>query len=94
MLFIIAGTWKKLRYPFSDEQIKKLWYMRTMEYYSAINRNKFESVELKSVNLETVTQSEESQKEKNKHCIKSIYMGSRKAVLVNLRVWAEIEMQM
>ena len=53
--------------------------MRTMEYYSAINRNKFESVELKSVNLETVTQSEESQKEKNKHCILIHIYGIQKS---------------
>ena len=46
VLFIMAKTWKKPRCPFTDEKIKKLWYMHIMEYYSAIKRNKFESVEL------------------------------------------------
>ena len=43
-LFTIARTWKQLRYPLTDEWIEKLWYIYTMEYYSAIKRNAFESV--------------------------------------------------
>ena len=43
-LFIIARTWKQPRYPLTDEWIKKLWYIHTMEYYSTIKRNTFESV--------------------------------------------------
>ena len=43
-LFIIARTWKQPRCPLTDEWIKKLWYIYTMEYYSAIKRNAFESV--------------------------------------------------
>ena len=43
-LFIIARTWKQPRCPLTDEWIKKLWYMYTMEYYSMIKRNAFESV--------------------------------------------------
>ena len=43
-LFTIARTWKQLRCPLTDEWIKKLWYRYTMEYYSAIKRNTFESV--------------------------------------------------
>ena len=66
---MIAGTWKQLRCLLTDEQIKKLWYIYTMEYYSAIKRNEFESVKLRWMNLEPVIQSEVSQKEKNKHCI-------------------------
>ena len=42
-LFTIARTWKQPRFPSADEWIKKLWYY-TMEYYSAIKRNTFESV--------------------------------------------------
>ena len=42
-LFIIARTWKKPRCP-SAEWIRKLWYIYTMEYYSAIKKNTFESV--------------------------------------------------
>ena len=44
VLFTIARTWKQLRYPLTDEWIKKLWYIYTMEYYSVIKRNVFESV--------------------------------------------------
>ena len=43
-LFIIAKTWKQPRCPSADEWIRKLWYMYTMEYYSAIKKNTFESV--------------------------------------------------
>ena len=43
-LFTIARTWKKPRCPSTDEWIKKVWYIHTMEYYSAIKRNRFESV--------------------------------------------------
>ena len=50
----------------SNEHIKKLWYICTMEYYSAIERNEFESVLVRWMNLEPVLQSEVSQKEKNK----------------------------
>ena len=46
-LFTIARTWKQPRYTSADEWIKKLWYIYTMEYYSAIKRNKFELVELR-----------------------------------------------
>ena len=43
-LFIITGTWKQPRCPTADEWIRKLWYIYTMEYYSAIKKNTFESV--------------------------------------------------
>ena len=43
-LFIIARTWKQPRCPSADEWIRKLWYISTMEYYSAIKKNTFESV--------------------------------------------------
>ena len=42
-LFIIARTWKQPRCPSADEWIRKLWYIYTMEYYSAIKKNTFES---------------------------------------------------
>ena len=51
-LFTIARTWKQLRCPSTDEWIKKLWYIYTMEYYSAIKRNTFESVLMRWMNLE------------------------------------------
>ena len=68
-LFTIARTWKQPRCPSTDEWIKKLWYIRTMEYYSAINRDIFESVRMRWPNLEPIIQSEVSQKEKVKYCI-------------------------
>ena len=43
-LFIIARTWKHLRCPSADEWIRKLWYIYSMEYYSTIKKNIFESV--------------------------------------------------
>ena len=61
---MIARTWKQPRCLLTDKQIK-LWYIYTMEYYSAIKRNEFESVELRWMNLEPVKQNEVSQKEKN-----------------------------
>ena len=68
-LFTIARTWKQPRCPSADEWIKKLWYIYTMEYYSAIKRNTVEAVLMRWMNLEPVIQSEVSQKEKNKYCI-------------------------
>ena len=57
-LFTIARTWKQPRCPSTDKWIKKLWYIYTMEYYSAIKRNTFESVLMRWMNLESITQSE------------------------------------
>ena len=72
--FTIARTWKQPRYPSTDEWIKKLWYIYTMEYYSAIKRNTFESVLMRWMNQEPIIQSEVSQKEKDKyHIVMHIY---------------------
>ena len=46
-LFTIARTWRQPRCPSADEWIRKLWYIHTMEYYSAIKKNTFESVLLR-----------------------------------------------
>ena len=64
-VFMIARTWKQPRCTSTDEWIKKLWYIHTMEYYSAIKRNAFESVLMRWMNLEHMIQSEVSQKEKD-----------------------------
>ena len=50
-LFIIARTWKQPRCPSTNEWIKKLWYIYTMEYYSAIKRNAFESFLMRFIHL-------------------------------------------
>ena len=68
-LFTIARTWKQPRCPSIDEWIKRLWYIYTMEYYSAIKRNAFESVLMRWTKLEPIIQSEVSQKEKCKYQI-------------------------
>ena len=68
-LFAIDRTWKQPRCPSSDEWIKKLWYIYTMESYSPIKINVFESVLMRWINLEPITQSEVSQKEKDKYSI-------------------------
>ena len=69
--------------------IKTLWYIYTMEYYSAIKRTEFVSVVVRWMNLEPDIQSEGSQKEKNKYILMNIYMESRKMVLINLSAWKE-----
>ena len=56
-LFIIARTWKQPRCPSADEWIIKLWYIYTMEYYSAVKKNSFESVLMRWVKLEPIIQS-------------------------------------
>ena len=67
--FTIARTWKQPRCPSTDEWIRKLWYIYTMEYYSTIKRNAFESVLMRWTNLEPIIQSEVIQKEKDKYHI-------------------------
>ena len=57
-LFIIARTWKQPRCPSEDEWIRKLWYIYTMEYYSAIKKNTFESALMRWMKLELIIQSE------------------------------------
>ena len=66
-LFTIAMTWNQPKCPSTNEWIKKIWHIYTMEYYSAIKRNKIGSFVETWMDLETVIQSEVSQKEKNKY---------------------------
>ena len=63
-LFTIARTWKQPRCPSAGKWIRNLWYIYTMEYYSAIKKNAFESVLMRWMKLEAIIQSEVSQKEK------------------------------
>ena len=60
-LFTIVRTRKQPRCPSTNEWIKILWYKCTMEYYSAIKRNAFESILMRWINLEPIIQSEVSQ---------------------------------
>ena len=68
-LLTIARTWKQARCPLADESVRKLWYIYTMEYYSAIKKNAFESVLKKWTKLEPIVQSEVSQKVKHQFSI-------------------------
>ena len=68
-LFTIARTWKQPRCPSAEKWIRKLWYIYTMEYYSAIKKNAFESVLMRWMKLEPIIQSEVSQKEKHQYSI-------------------------
>ena len=77
-LFTIARTWKQPKCPQTDEWIKKLWYIYTFECYSAIKRNAFESVLMRWMNLEPTTQTEVSQREKDKYRILTRIYGIQK----------------
>ena len=66
--FMIARTWEQPESRLRDEWIRNMWYIHTMEYYSATNRNEIGSFVDMWMNLESVIQSEVSQKESNKYC--------------------------
>ena len=68
-LLTIARTWEQPGCPSSDEWIKNLWYIYTIEYYLAIKRNAFESVPMRWTNLDPIIQSDVNKKEKNKYYI-------------------------
>ena len=74
-LFIIAKTWKQPRCPSIDEWIRKLWYIYTIEYYSAVKKNAFESVLMRLMKLEPILQSEVSRKEKHQFGILTLVYG-------------------
>ena len=59
---LMDETWKQPRCPAADEWIRKLWYIYTMEYYSAIKKNTFESVLMRWMKLEPIIRNEVSQK--------------------------------
>ena len=68
-LFTIARTWKQPKCPSTEEWIKKMWYIYTVEYYLAIKREKIGSLAEPWMDLESVIQSEVSQKEKHQYSI-------------------------
>ena len=84
-LSTIARTWKQPKCSSTDEWIKKMWHICTMEYYSAIKRNEIELSVVRCMDLESVIQSEISQKEENKyHMLTHIYGILKKMVMKNL----------
>ena len=74
-LFTIARSWKQPKCPSTDGRIK-MWYIYTMEYYSAIKRNEIGSFVETWMDLETVIQSKVSQKEKNKYHVLTHICGT------------------
>ena len=66
-LFTIAKTWKKPKYPSTEEWIKKMWYIYTIKYYSVINKNEIIPFAATWMDLEIIILSEVSQTEKDKY---------------------------
>ena len=85
-LFTIGRKWKQTGCPLADEWIRKLWYIHTMEYYSTIKKNAFESILMRWMKPEPIIQNDVSQKQKHQYSILSIYMGFRKMVTMALYV--------
>ena len=77
-LFTIARTWRQPRCPSVDEWMRKLWYIYTMEYNSAIKQNAFESVLMRWMKLEPIIQNKVSQKEKHQYSILMHIYGIQK----------------
>ena len=77
-LFTVARTWKQPKCPLTDEWIKKIWHIYTMEYCSAIKRNEIELFIVSWMDLESVIQSEVSQKEKKKYRVLTHVYGIKK----------------
>ena len=93
-LFIIARTWKQPRCPSADEWIRKLWFIYTMEYYSAIKKNSFESVLMRWMKLEPIIQNEVSQKDKDLYSMLTHIYGIYKDSNANPICKTEKETQM
>ena len=75
VLFIIARSWKEPRCPSTEEWIQKMWYIYTMEYYSAIKNNEFIKFLGKWMDLEDIIVSEVTQPQKNTHYMHSLISG-------------------
>ena len=74
-LFTIVRSWKQPKCPATDEWIKKVWYIYTMEYYSAIKKNEIMSFTATWMDLGIIILSEVSQKEKNRYHMISLICG-------------------
>ena len=71
-LFTIARTWKQPKCPSTDEWIKKMWYIYTMEYYTAIKKNEILPFVTTWMDLEGIMLSKTSQRDKDKYCMISL----------------------
>ena len=74
-LFTVANIWKQPKCPSTDEWIKKIWCICTMEYYSAIKKNEILPFAATWMDLEGIKLSEISQTEKDKYCMISLTCG-------------------
>ena len=74
-LFTIVKTWKQPKCPLTDEWIKKMWYIYTMGYYSTIKKSEIMPFAATWMDLEIITLSEVSQKEKDKYHMISLICG-------------------
>ena len=74
-LFTTAKTWKQPRCPLTDDCIRKMWYIYTMDYYSAMKKNKIMPFPATWMELKTLILSEVSQKEKDKYHMISLITG-------------------
>ena len=74
-LFTTAKTWKQPKCPLTDDWIRKVWYIYTMEYYSAIKKNEIMPFAATWMKLETLILSEVSQKEKGNYHMISLISG-------------------
>jgi hypothetical protein len=74
-LFIIVKSWKEPRCPSTEGWVQKMWYIYTMEYYSAIKNNTFMELLGKWIDLENIILSEVTQSQKNSHDMYSLISG-------------------
>jgi hypothetical protein len=74
-LFIIVRSWKEPRCPSTEERIQKMWYIYTMEYYSAIKNNEFMKFLGKWMEIENIILSEVTQSQKNAQSMHSLISG-------------------
>ena len=88
-IFVIAKTWKWLRYPSVDERICKLQYSQVMKHYSVLKRNELSNHEKTRRNLKCILLNETSQVKKSSYCIFPTIWYSRKDKLLRqgLRRW-------
>jgi hypothetical protein len=75
VLFTIAKLWKQPRCPTTDEWIKEMWYLYTMEVYSAMKKNEILSFAIKWMELENIILSEVIQAQKTKNCMFFLICG-------------------